>query len=165
VWTPSSETSPCGAEHDVPRIYCRELLVAQADIDSQGHVNNLRYLQWMQDAAVAHTTAQGWPMQRYAEAGMGWVVRSHTITYKRPAFLGETITVCTWISGFSQRSSPRRYLFWRAADKTVLAEAETLWVFVDRKTGRPIKVPDELRAAFEIVEDEGEVMGMLEGGR
>ncbi len=147
----------------MPRIFTREIIVTQADIDSQGHVNNLRYLQWMQDAAVAHTTAQGWPMQRYADAGLGWVVRSHAITYKRPAFLGETITVCTWISGFSQRSSPRRYLFWRAADKKVLAEAETLWVFVDLASGRPAKVPEELRAAFEVVEDEGEVRRMLEG--
>lgn len=147
----------------MPRIFTRDIIVAKADIDVQGHVNNLRYLQWMQDVAVAHSTAQGWSMARYVAAGMGWVVRSHTITYKRPAFLGEAVTACTWIAGFSQRSSPRRYLFWRAADKTLLAEAETMWVFVSLATGRPTKVPDELRAAFEIVEDEGEVKRMLEG--
>lgn len=148
----------------MPRIFRREITVAQADIDIQGHVNNLRYLQWMQDVAVAHSTAQGWSMQRYAEAGAGWVVRSHQITYKRPAFLGETLTACTWIAGFQARSTPRRYLFWRATDKTVLAEAETLWVYVDLATGRPTKVPDELRTAFEVVEDEGEVRGMLGAG-
>ena len=147
----------------MPRIFTREITVTAADIDVQGHVNNLRYLKWMQDVAVAHSAAQGWSMARYAAAGMGWVVRSHQITYKRPAFLGEAITICTWISGFSPRMSPRRYLFWRAADKTILAEAETMWVFVDLKTGRPTRVPDELRNAFEIVEDEGEVLGMLEG--
>lgn len=147
----------------MPRIFTREITVAGPDIDVQGHVNNLRYLQWMQDVAVAHSAAQGWPMQRYAAAGVGWVVRSHSITYKRPAFLGETLTVCTWIAGFSPRSSPRRYLFWRAADRCVLAEAETMWVFVSLATGRPTKVPDELRDAWEIVEDEGEVKRMLEG--
>ncbi|MBU1228922.1 MAG: acyl-CoA thioesterase [Proteobacteria bacterium] len=147
----------------MPRIFTREITVAEGDIDIQGHVNNLRYLKWMQDVAVAHSTAQGWSMQRYAEAGMGWVVRTHTITYKRPAFLGEAITACTWIAGFSPRMSPRKYLFWRAADKCVLAEAETMWVFVDLATGRPTKVPDELRNAFEIVEDEGEVKRLLEG--
>jgi len=147
----------------VPRIFTREITVTERDIDVQNHVNNLRYLKWMQDIAVAHSTAQGWSMERYATEGMGWVVRSHTITYKRPAFLGETITACTWIAGFSPRMSPRKYLFWRAADKAVLAEAETMWVFVDLSTGRPTKVPDALRAAFEIVEDEGEVKRMLEG--
>ncbi|MDQ7836411.1 MAG: thioesterase family protein [Humidesulfovibrio sp.] len=147
----------------MPRIFTREHTVVESDIDIQGHVNNLRYLKWMQDVAVAHSTAQGWSMQRYAAEGMGWVVRSHTITYKRPAFLGEVLTTCTWIAGFSPRMSPRKYLFWRAADRCVLAEAETMWVFVDLKTGRPTKVPDELRAAFEIVEDEGEAKRMLEG--
>ncbi|MHC1699453.1 MAG: acyl-CoA thioesterase [Humidesulfovibrio sp.] len=147
----------------MPRIFSREIVVAASDIDVQGHVNNLRYLQWMQDVAVAHSTAQGWPMERYVAEGSGWVVRSHTITYKRPAFLGEVLTACTWIAGFSPRSTPRRYLFWRAADKCVLAEAETIWVFVNLATGRPTKVPDALRNAWEIVEDAGEVKRMLEG--
>jgi len=147
----------------VPRIFSREIVVAASDIDVQGHVNNLRYLQWMQDVAVAHSTAQGWPLERYVAEGSGWVVRSHTITYKRPAFLGEVLTACTWIAGFSPRSTPRRYLFWRAADKCVLAEAETIWVFVNLATGRPTKVPDALRNAWEIVEDAGEVKRMLEG--
>ncbi|MDP3428656.1 MAG: acyl-CoA thioesterase [Humidesulfovibrio sp.] len=147
----------------MPRIFTRDIVVAPSDIDVQGHVNNLRYLQWMQDVAVAHSAAQGWSMERYVTEGMGWVVRSHAITYKRPAFLGEVITACTWIAGFSPRTSPRRYLFWRAADTCVLAEAETMWVFVDLKTGRPTKVPAALRSAFEIVEDEGEVRRMLSG--
>ena len=147
----------------MPRIFSREIVVAASDIDVQGHVNNLRYLQWMQDVAVAHSTAQGWPLERYVAEGSGWVVRSHTITYKRPAFLGEVLTACTWIAGFSPRSTPRRYLFWRAADKCVLAEAETIWVFVNLATGRPTKVPDALRNAWEIVEDAGEVKRMLEG--
>ena len=147
----------------MPRIFTRDIVVAEPDIDVQGHVNNLRYLQWMQDVAVAHSAAQGWSMQRYVEAGAGWVVRQHTITYKRPAFLGEALTACTWIAGFNARSTPRRYLFWRAADRCVLAEAETMWVYVSLATGRPQKVPDELRDAWEIVADEGEVVRMLEG--
>jgi acyl-CoA thioester hydrolase len=147
----------------MPRIFTRTITIAPEDIDIQGHVNNLRYVAWMQDVAVAHSAAQGWSMQRYVAEQAGWVVRSHTITYKRPAFLGETIVACTWIAGFSPRSSPRRYKFWRPADQVVLAEAETMWVFVNLITGRPTKLPDELRSAFEIVEDEAEVLALLKG--
>jgi acyl-CoA thioester hydrolase len=145
----------------VPRIFTQEIVVASSDIDVQGHVNNTRYVSWMQDVAVAHSTAQGWSMARYVEEGAGWVVRQHTITYRRPCFLGETVTACTWISSFAPRQSARRYLFWRAADKVVLAEAETQWVFIDLKSGRPAKVPESLRTAFEIVEDEGEAKKLL----
>lgn len=144
------------------RIFTRVIPVAEPDIDVQGHVNNLRYLAWMQDVATAHSAAVGWPLERYVAEKSGWVVRSHTITYKRPAFLGETIVAATWIAGFSPRSSPRKYLFWRPADKAVLAEAQTEWVFVDLTTGRPMKVPQELREAFTIIEDEGEARAVLE---
>jgi acyl-CoA thioester hydrolase len=147
----------------MPRIFTQEITIEAADIDVQGHVNNTRYVQWMQDVAVAHSTAQGWGMDRYVAEGAGWVVRQHTVTYKRPCFLGEVVTACTWISTFAPRQSARRYLFWRAADRCVLAEAETQWVFIDLHTGRPIKVPEALRAAFEIVEDAGEVKRVLEG--
>jgi len=147
----------------MPRIYSLDIVIKEPDIDIQGHVNNTRYVAWMQDVAVAHSAAQGWPMTRYVEEGAGWVVRQHTITYKRPCFLGEKITACTWISSFAHRQSARKYLFWRAADRTVLAEAETQWVFINLSTGRPAKVPDSLRDAFEIVEDAGEAVRMLEG--
>lgn len=147
----------------MPRIFTLDIVIKEPDIDIQGHVNNTRYVAWMQDVAVAHSAAQGWPMTRYVAEGAGWVVRQHTITYKRPCFLGETITACTWIAGIGPRTCPRRYLFWRKADRVVLAEAETQWVFIDLTTGRPTKVPESLRTAFEIVEDEGEVKRMLEG--
>jgi acyl-CoA thioester hydrolase len=147
----------------MPRIFTLDIKVAESDIDIQGHVNNTRYVAWMQDVAVAHSAAQGWPMTRYVEEGAGWVVRQHTITYKRPCFLGEIITACTRISSFAPRQSGRKYLFWRAADRVVLAEAETQWVFIDLKTGRPTKVPENLKNAFEIVEDDAEVKRLLEG--
>lgn len=143
------------------RIFTRVIPVVQGDIDVQGHVNNLRYLAWMQDVATAHSAAVGWPLSRYVAEKSGWVVKSHTITYRRPAFLGETIVAATWIAGFSPRMSPRKYLFWRPADQAVLAEAMTEWVYVSLDTGRPIMVPQELRDAFTIIEDEGEALEAL----
>ena len=57
---------------------------------------------------------------------------------------------------FTQRSTPRRYLFVREADRQLLAQAETRWVFVDLATGRRRALPEELIAAFEVVPDEAE---------
>jgi len=53
------------------------------------------YLRWMQDIAVEHSAAQGWPVRRYLETGTTWVVRSHFIEYLRPAFAGDSIAVHT----------------------------------------------------------------------
>jgi acyl-CoA thioester hydrolase len=79
----------------MPAIYLHEHTVLDEEIDGQGHVNNLVYLHWMQSAAVAHSTAQGWPPERYQQAEAGWVVRTHNIEYLVPAFANEQIVVHT----------------------------------------------------------------------
>jgi acyl-CoA thioester hydrolase len=138
------------------RIYAKRFAVPSAAIDRQGHVNNLAYVAWMQDVAIEHSAAVGWPMDRYLTLGAGWVVRSHFVEYLRPAFAGEPLAIHTWVPEFTQRSTPRRYLFVRENDRQLLAQAETRWVFVDLATGRRRALPEELIAAFEVVPDEGE---------
>ena len=148
----------------MPRIYVRSFVVPGDAIDGNGHVNNLAYLRWMQDVALEHSAAQGWPLERYVETGTAWVVRSHSIEYLRPAFAGETVTALTWVAHYRRRSSPRRYLFWRESDGRVLAQAETLWVFVDRESGRPRDIPEEMRAAFAEVPDDDEALQAVRRG-
>jgi acyl-CoA thioester hydrolase len=142
----------------MPRILVQTLDVPADATDVNGHVNNLAYLQWMQDGAIRHSTAQGWPLERYQATGAGWVVRSHFIEYLLPAFAGQSLTLLTWVTGFRQRSSPRRYLFWRASDRQVVARAETLWVYVDAVSGRPARIPPDLRSAFEAVPEDEDVL-------
>ena len=61
----------------------------------------------------------------------------------------------------AQRSTPRRYLFVRETDRTVLARAETIWVFVDLGSGRRRPIPAELLEAFDPVHEEDEVRRAL----
>ena len=133
-------------------IYTQQIAIGQDDIDMQQRVSNLRFVAWMQDVAVAHSAVCGWPMERYESIGQGWVVRQHTITYKRPAFLGDVITAATWIASYASRRSVRRYAFWNTAQKNLLAEAETQWVFIDMASGKPVSVPEDLQASFPIVD-------------
>ncbi|HEU4525992.1 MAG TPA: acyl-CoA thioesterase [Gemmatimonadales bacterium] len=143
------------------RIFSKRFAVPSHAIDVQGHVNNLAYVGWMQDVAIEHSAAVGWPMGRYLELGAGWVVRSHFIEYLRPAFADERLGAHTWVPRFDRRSTPRRYLFVREDDATVLARAETVWVFVDLASGRRRPIPAELLGAFDPVEDEDEVRRTL----
>ena len=80
------------------RIFTQEIIVAPQHIDIQNRVSNLCYVQWMQDLAINHSTVQGWGVERYEAEGHGWVVRQHTITYKRPALAGDVITAATWVA-------------------------------------------------------------------
>jgi acyl-CoA thioester hydrolase len=128
------------------------LTVALDDIDRLGHVNNIVYIRWMQDAAVAHSREQGWPMSRYQEAGFSWVVRSHFIEYRVPAFEGDQVIVHTWVADMQKVSSRRRFEI-RRLDGTLLAKAETHWAFVRNSDQRLTRIPDEVASAFVIVPD------------
>jgi acyl-CoA thioester hydrolase len=132
-----------------PHLFTRTFTIPGDAIDELGHVSNLKYIAWMQDIAIQHSAAQGWPVERYLQNGAVWVVRSHFVTYIKPAFGGEVITLQTWVAEMKQRSSLRKYLVMRTNDENVLVEAETNWVYVDRQTGRPLRIPEDLRAAFE----------------
>lgn len=128
-------------------IYRLPITVPSSAIDRLGHVNNVVYVQWMQDAAVSHSNHVGCT-QRSQDAGASWVARTHQIEYLRPAFAGEEIHVLTWVADFRKVRSTRKYKFVRASDEAVLATAATDWVYVNRQTGKPLSIPAEIQALF-----------------
>ena len=134
----------------MPAVYEHRHLVAQEEIDELGHANNLAYLRWLQEAALAHSAAQGWPAEAYKRLGLGWVVRSHEITYERSAQEGDLVIVRTWVASFRKASSVRRYDVVREVDAKRLATAATNWAFVDYSTGLPTRIPPEIIASFEL---------------
>ena len=137
----------------MPAVYKWTHTVTVEAIDGQGHVNNLEYLKWMQTAAVAHSTEQGWPAERYVEEGSAWVVRTHFIEYFAPAFEGDEVRVDTWVADFHKVTSLRRYVIVRTSDDKVLAKAETNWAYIGRQRGVPRRIPQALIDSFEPVPD------------
>jgi acyl-CoA thioester hydrolase len=129
-------------------IYRYELTVPKEAEDQNGHVNNVEYLRWMQDAAMKHSEATGCTKATNA-AGATWVVRTHKIEYFKPAFAGDRIVVATWVADFRRVQSLRRYKILRPVDRVVLAEGETNWVFVDARKGSLRSIPEEVSAMFE----------------
>jgi acyl-CoA thioester hydrolase len=137
----------------MPAVFEQIRQVAADEIDGQGHVNNVAYVRWMQDAAVAHSTAEGWDWPRYVTEGCAFVARSHFIEYLQPAFADEQILIRTWIADMEKITSRRRYRILRASDETLLAVAETNWALLSLTTRRPTRIPPELRDSFEIFDD------------
>jgi acyl-CoA thioester hydrolase len=125
------------------------LTVGASAIDANGHANNVEFVRWMQEAAVAHADAAGCTAATVA-AGGAWVVRSHRIEYLRPAFAGDRLAVVTWVADFRRAFSLRKYEFVRPVDNSVLARGETDWVYVDAAAGRPRSIPGPIVAMFEI---------------
>ncbi len=127
--------------------YELRLTAQPGDIDLLGHVNNVVYLRWVQEAAIAHWTAAA---PAAAQAALFWVVTRHEIDYKRPTFLGDEVIVRTWIGRAGRRAFDRHTEITRAGDGKVLAVARTVWCPMSRATGRPTDVDDEVRARFSV---------------
>lgn len=116
------------------------------DIDENGHVSNLVYLRWVQEVATAHSTALGWGYAEYRKLGAVFVVRRHEIDYLAPVLADEEVIGETWVENWRAASCVRRTELARGAQ--IVARAATTWAFIQFATGRPIRIPDELRALF-----------------
>ena len=130
-----------------------EIRVPSEVVDQNRHVNNVAYVQWMQEAAMEHSAATGCTRMT-EDAGASWVARMHRIEYLAPAFAGDLLTVRTWVASLGKVRSLRRYQIIRAADRKVIARGETEWVFVDAATGRPRGIPPSIAALFEVMSGE-----------
>jgi acyl-CoA thioester hydrolase len=133
-----------------PQAFELVISVEAADIDQLGHVNNVAYVRWVQEAAVAHWKAVA-PAD--AQASLLWIVLRHEIDYARPACLGDSIVARTWVGSASRLRFERFTELLRAGDRTLLAKARTIWCPIDARRRKPVAVGAEVRACFSLQAD------------
>ena len=121
--------------------------VVAADIDQQNHVNNTVYVRWVQDVATAHWRAIA---NAKAQEIIGWVVLRHEIDYKTPACLGDQVVLRTWVGKATRLTFERFTEIRRSSDGQLLSTARTLWCPINAQTGRPVRVPVDVREQFSI---------------
>jgi acyl-CoA thioester hydrolase len=131
-----------------PGVFRLRRRVEWRDIDLEQHVNNAVYLSYLEDCGVQVAAAHGWPMSRVQAEGFAIVARRHRIEYRQPAVLDDELELATWLSDVKRATVVRHYTVTRVSDGALLARARTLWVWVDLKTGRPIRIPGAFLADF-----------------
>lgn len=129
-------------------VFQLDLTVAEADIDMLDHASNIAFVRWIQDVALAHSAAVGLTFQAYQRLGAVFMVVRHEIDYLRPALRGDALQARTWISSVRAASCVRSTQLVRASDEQLLARALTTWGFIEMATGRPRRIPEEVRVAF-----------------
>jgi acyl-CoA thioester hydrolase len=117
-----------------------------ADIDELGHVSNLVYVRWVLDIATAHSRSLGWDHAQYFALGSVFIVRRHEIDYVAQVREGEQLVGETWVDSWRLASCIRKTELRRG--DTVVARGATTWAMVALASGRPTKIPDDLRALF-----------------
>ena len=140
-----------------------DVRVRYSECDPMGHVNNAVYLQYLEDAAIRHAAAAGWPETRLrAQAGGVFVARKHEIDYIRAAVPDDWLRITTWPSSMQGATAYRNYEITYLRDTqpgalegrlvgpeeinseergATLVTARTLWAFIGPLTGRPRRIP------------------------
>ena len=127
-------------------------VAASSDIDDLGHVNNVVYVRWVQDAALSHWRALATPTEM---AEIAWVVVRHEIDYVRAVQRGERVILRTWVGEATKTTFERHTEIVRSANGQLLARARTLWCPVDPRTGRLRRIEPDLRARVSVSVREG----------
>ncbi len=133
--------------------FIQDIEIKDSDIDIVGHVNNIVYLRWVQNIAVAHWGAQAHPED---QARLLWVVIRHEIDYKHQCFRDDTLRAETWVGPASRLAFERNTEIIRHKDgrDQLVARARTVWCPIDRRRGRPCEVGERVRAHFSTGESE-----------
>ncbi len=122
-----------------------ERVVDSKDIDLLGHVNNVVYLKWVQDIAIAHWNHSATDEQK---ATLLWVVAKHEIEYKRPALESDILIIRTWVGKATDRLFERHTEVVRKADGKLVAKAVSLWAPIDKESKRRVRIGADLYEMF-----------------
>ena len=114
-----------------------------ADIDFMGHVNNARYLGWVQDAVLDHWRKLAPPE---AVAAHLWVALKHEITYRKPTFLGDDVIATVILEKVQGARAFYETIIRRGED--VLAEVKSSWCCIDAATLRPARLASHVIQRF-----------------
>ena len=124
--------------------YQKRIKVTQNDLDELQHVNNVRYLEWIQDISKEHWMSKA---PEIIQKEVVWVVLSHHIAYKKAAFLGEELLIKTHVAQNSGVTS-KRIVEISNAERGLLVQSETEWCLLNASTLKPMRIPERIKQLF-----------------
>ncbi len=111
-----------------------------------GEVRSATILRLLQETATRASSDAGFDAAYYERAGTLWLIRRTIVSLGAPARYGDTLEVRTWIADFRRVRSQREYEVWSGGH--LVARASSDWVHIERRTGRPRRVPEEWQQRF-----------------
>lgn len=123
-----------------------ELEVRYAETDQMGVVHHSNYLCWFEVARTRHCEESGHHYAAIEEQGYWLVVTAASIRYRQAARYGDHVVVSCVLDWVATRVL--QFAYEVHSNGRLLATGTTEHVWVDRSTGRPCRIPENLRDAF-----------------
>ena len=121
----------------------KRIVVEEADLDFNNHVNNLVYMKWALDISREH-----WLLSITEEIDKQyfWMVRTHHAEYRKQAFLGDEIKIETFVEGYRGPFSDRIVQIYKSEE--LLVAVKSNWCLIERETQKLKRVPEEIQSFF-----------------
>jgi len=131
--------------------FISEFKVRPDDIDMFNHVHNSTYFDYVLAARYEQMEIfYKMPMEEFLSQGFGWVVRSAFVDYKRPLGLGDHFSVQTGIESINSKGCRVKFEIKILKTDKVACDGWFDYVMIDIKTGRGLKVTDEMILKYSI---------------
>lgn len=126
-------------------IFTHPIHILKEDIDQIGHVNNIVYLRWVQEAAIAHWNDKA---TQAMKTQLLWVVGRHEIDYLSACYLNSRLVAKTWVGQSAGVKSERFVDIVDIEKSATVARIKTTWILLDAQTKRPKRVSAEMMDLF-----------------
>ncbi len=128
------------------RFFEKQLSVLETDLDELNHVNNIRYVDWIQEISKEHWESV---TESKIRNEFIWVVRRHEVDYLKSAMPDDVLTIRTHIARNKGPISTRIVEIRHNKTDVLLVKSCTDWCLLDASTLRPRRVPEHISTLFQ----------------
>ena len=122
--------------------FTQEKEVLSEHLDEFNHVNNIRYLEWVQEISKKHWNILSRNKKYEFQI---WIVRSHNIVYKKRAKLGNELLLETYVKECKNYTSERIVNVLQKKNLEVIAQCKTTWCYVNKISYNLERIPKEVK--------------------
>ena len=120
--------------------------------DSYGHVNNARYLEFLEEARWQFLE-DGLDLAFWRDRGLGFVVASVNINYRRPGLVGAILEIQSQMKHLGGKSGIIHQDVIDSGTGKVVADADVTFVVLNLETGKPHPIAGPIKEGFDLVEE------------
>lgn len=132
-------------------IHCNEIIVRGYHLDLYGHVNNARYLEFLEEARWSLLDGR-LNLHEWQQQGRAFIIVNININYRYPAGLGDVLSLQAELKRIGDRSAVIHQQVLLRDTETVVVDAEVTFVIADVNTGKALPLSGELREALEFLQ-------------
>lgn len=132
-------------------MYRFESRVRYSEVDRNRKITLAAILDLLQDCCIFQSEHIGMGVDFLEKENRAWVLSSWQVVVNRYPSLGEKVVVSTWPYGFQSFMGYRNFII-EDEENNIIAYANSVWVFLDTISGRPVKVPPEILERFSMEE-------------